>query len=650
MRILIVEDESAHAEAIRRSLEKAGNPGEIRVAGSLSEYRRLREEWTPDVALVDMNLPDGRAVEILTSPLEEGPFPILIMTSHGSEATVVEALKAGALDYVVKSSESFAAISRILERALREWNLIREKERAKNALRDSERLFSTVVNTSPALVWMSDPEGLCTWFNQPWLDFTGRSLDQERGNGWAEGVHPEDRDRCMETYRRACQARMPFSMEYRLRRRDGLYRWILDRGHPRQDEKGRFLGYIGSCLDISERKQAEAERDRAEADLRQAQKMEAVGRLAGGVAHDFNNMLHVILGYTDLALAAVSPDSPVHRDLQEVRRAAERSADLTRQLLAFSRKQVVSPRVLDLNRLIEDSRKMLRRLIGEEIEIRFLPGEGLWPLRADPSQIDQILANLAVNARDAIGGVGTIAIETGNATLDGSDRNGHLQALPGDYVRLSFSDTGCGMDEETRERIFEPFFTTKGTGRGTGLGLATIYGIVRQNEGFIDVVSRPGEGSTFRLYFPRYSGETQEADETPEAPRGGFETLLVVEDEDQVRNLAETVLRRQGYRVLSASDPDEALRIVEEEVEPIHLLVTDVIMPRMNGKELSERVGRLKPEIRTLFMSGYAAEVILERGVLEPDIQFIQKPFSLRALAAKVREVLDRRGPGDAGV
>jgi PAS domain S-box-containing protein len=642
MYVLMAEDEASHAEAVRRSLESAWGRTEIRVVSTLREYREQVALRIPDIALVDLNLPDGRAVEILTSPPETGTHPVLIMTSHGNEATAVEAMRAGALDYLVKSPESFADIPRVVERILREWALLGERQENEKALEESQRLFSEVANASPALIWMSDPIGRCVWFNRPWLDFTGRTPEEEYGDGWAEGVHPEDLERCVSIYREAFGARRDFSMEYRLRRHDGEYRWIFDRGCPRHDREGKFRGYIGTCMDVTERKQAEAERDRAKEDLLQAQKMEAVGRLAGGVAHDFNNMLHVILGYVDLTLAGLSPRDPLYDNIQEIRKAARRSADLTRQLLAFSRKQIASPRPMDLNQIVEESREMLRRLIGEGIEYILRPGGELWTIRADPSQIDQILANLAVNARDAIGTTGKIVVETDNTRLDGNDPDPLLHDVRGEFVRLSFGDTGCGMDRITREKIFEPFFTTKDSGRGTGLGLAMVYGIVRQNGGLIHVYSEPGQGTTFRIYFPRWVEEDEEEPDRAEAePKRGDETLLIVEDEIQILRLAERTLKRSGYETLAARTPEEAIRLVEEHRGTIHLLLSDVVMPGMNGKELRERIERIKPGIRTLFMSGYTADVIAHHGILDPGVRFLQKPFSLDELTRKVRETLE---------
>ena len=382
-----------------------------------------------------------------------------------------------------------------------------------------------------------------------------------------------------------------------------------------------------------------------ENELRQSQKMESVGRLAGGVAHDFNNMLNVILGHTEMALEILAPDSPLGIHLQEILNAAERSANMTRQLLAFARKQTISPKELNLNEVITSMLKILRRLIGEDIGLSWSPGARLPLIRIDPGQVDQMLANLAVNARDAIGHQnGKVTIETANVCFDEDYCADHAGFVPGNYVMLAFSDDGCGMDEETRSHIFEPFFTTKGTGEGTGLGLATIYGIVKQNDGFVNVYSEPGKGTTFRIYLPHLKAEPRQQDDvrnTAAAPAGGNETILIVEDETAILDMTRAMLESMDYTVLTATTPSEALRMTFERTCKIDLLITDVIMPEMNGLQLTKSLHERCPSVRTLFMSGYTADVIAHHGVLEKGVNFIQKPFSRKQLAAKVREVLD---------
>jgi signal transduction histidine kinase len=411
------------------------------------------------------------------------------------------------------------------------------------------------------------------------------------------------------------------------------------------------LFVAGSCYFLNRAQRLARKSEEEQALLRerlvQSQKMEAIGTLAGGVAHDFNNMLGVIIGRTELAMGQAGTSGPLRENLEEIGKAAERSADVTRQLLAFARKQPVAPRVLDLNESLESVLRMIRRLIGEEIDLSWNPGRNLWKVMIDPTQVDQMMANLATNARDAISGVGRIVIETSNETLDERQCIDHPGSAPGDYVVLSVSDDGCGISREQIGNIFDPFFTTKALGRGTGLGLATIYGIVSQNGGFISVYSEPGQGATFRVHLPR-AEEAAGAEQATEAratePVGGSETILLVEDEPANLSLVKRMLESLGYRVLATESPSDAIRLAGENRGAIDLLVTDVVMPEMDGRKLRDTLEGSHPELRTLFMSGYPVNVIVRRGVLDEGVRFIQKPFSRAGLAAKVRETLDATG------
>jgi len=404
---------------------------------------------------------------------------------------------------------------------------------------------------------------------------------------------------------------------------------------PILNSSDEVMAVIEMVEDITEKLSLESQ-------FRQSQKMEAVGRLAGGVAHDFNNMLSVILGYTELALCKVDPGQPLHANLQEILKAANRSAAITRQLLAFARKQTIAPKVLDLNETVESMLKMLRRLIGEDINLVWLPGSALWQIKMDPAQVEQILANLFVNARDAIAKVGKITIETRNAVFDDAYCADHAGFVPGEYAMLAISDDGCGMEKETLDNIFEPFFTTKGVGEGTGLGLATVYGSIKQNNGFINVYSEPGKGTTFRIYLVRQASQAIDIQKERggEMPPCHGETVLVVEDEVSLLLLAGGMLNKLGYKVLTAGAPAEAMRLAREYSGEIHLLITDVILPEMNGRDLAERIKNTRPETKCLYMSGYTADVIVHRGMLDEGVRFISKPFSIRELAVKVREVL----------
>ena len=521
---------------------------------------------------------------------------------------------------------------------------ITERRQAEELIAASEEKFRLAFMTSPDAIninRMSD--GQYIEVNEGFLRIMGYKQEEVIGRTSLElniWKNPEDRKRLVERLQADDYVE---NMSAQFYRSDGTIREGLMSACVIELNEVKCI--LSITRDVTERRKAEAEREELQVRLNQAQKMESVGRLAGGVAHDFNNMLNVILGHTELALDGLPVDSPLRDDLKEVRKAAERSANLTRQLLAFARKQTVAPRVLDLNETIASMLKMLERLIGEDIDLLWKPGTRLALIRIDPGQVDQMLANLAVNARDAIGHRnGKVTIETSNACFDEDYCADHAGFTPGDYVMLTVSDDGCGMDEEVRAQIFEPFFTTKGVGEGTGLGLATIYGIVKQNNGFVNVYSEPGKGTIFRIYLPALEAESRRHDDprtTYAPPVGGDEIILVVEDEAAILNLARTMLERLGYTVLTAGTPTEAKRLIEEQSCKIDMVLTDVVMPEMNGRDLVKSLQESCPDIRCLFMSGYTANVIAHQGVLDEGVDFVQKPFSLRDLARKVREALE---------
>ena len=455
---------------------------------------------------------------------------------------------------------------------------------------------------------------------------------------WMTILHAQDRNSYVAQLGRCIATKKPFHMEYRVCRRDGTYITVRDDGYFILDGGGRIVRMVGFVGDVTEQRLLEAR-------MRQSQKMEEVGQLAGGVAHDFNNLLGVIIGQAELLLQRISADDPQYKRVDQIREAAMRGAALTRQLLAFGRKQVLQTELIDLNRVLASIGELLRRIIGEDIELNLLPNAKLGVTKADPAQVEQIILNLAVNARDAMPKGGRLTIETGNMEFDEDYCRHHLGARPGRYVMLRVRDTGCGMDSTTLARIFEPFFTTKDVGKGTGLGLSTVYGIVKQSEGFIWVDSQPNEGSEFTVFLPR--ADAQVASHRPQvesgALPGGSETVLLVEDETDFRELAAESLQGFGYRVLTAASGRKAVQLAQESSESIDVLVTDVVMPGMSGRELVEQVRMQRPAIKVLYMSGYTRGVIAQHGALESGTSFLQKPFMPSDLARTIRETLDAK-------
>ncbi|EMS79690.1 PAS domain-containing hybrid sensor histidine kinase/response regulator [Desulfotignum phosphitoxidans] len=524
---------------------------------------------------------------------------------------------------------------------------ISDPKRTEKALRRSEERFSLAMEASKDGIWdwdLTTGEIYCSPSLTSMLGYNSNDVI-ESVDQWQELIHPDDRQKAYQS-NIDCVNNLTdsFEVEYRMQTQDGGWKWIVGRGKAVQrDASGRALRIIGTHRDNTDHKRAVAEKETLQAQLHQSQKMESVGRLAGGVAHDFNNMLGVILGHTELALLQADENHDLYGDLKEIQTAAQRSADVTKQLLAFARKQTFSPKQLDLNDTVESMLNMLRRLIGEDIDLVWKPSTHIWPIKMDPTQVDQILANLCVNARDAIDGVGNVTIETGISKIDEKYCDEHPGFVPGNFVMLAVSDNGCGMDKDTLENLFEPFFTTKEVGKGTGLGLATVYGIVKQNNGFINVDSEPGQGSTFNIYLPPMV-ENEEDDQTmfpKKSTAGGTETILLVEDEPSILRMTQIMLERKGYAVLAATTPTAAVEKAKDHSDPIDLLITDVVMPEMNGRDLAGQITALYPDIQLLFMSGYTADVIDHQGVLDAGVAFIQKPFSMADMSEKVREVLD---------
>jgi PAS domain S-box-containing protein len=507
---------------------------------------------------------------------------------------------------------------------------------AESSQNAGEQFFKELADFAPVMIWRSGLDALCDWFNKPWLDFVGRTMEQEIGNGWTEGVHPEDFDRCLEVYLSSFQARRPFTMTYRLRRRDGAYREILDNGSAFYRD-GEFAGYFGSCIDISERSAMETQ-------LRQAQKMEAIGQLTGGVAHDFNNLLQVIAGNLQLLEKDVPRQERAQRRLQNATEAVLRGAKLSAQLLAFARRQFLSPRATNLGSLIRRMDDILQGALGEAIEIETVISDDLWNTHVDPTQVETALLNLAVNARDAMGGRGKLTIEAGNAGLDDEYAAKHVDVQPGQYVMIAVTDTGCGMPPEVVEQVFDPFFTTKAEGEGTGLGLSMVHGFVKQSGGHITVHSEIDHGTTIRLYLPRTRmKEDEPVDAVRGAVVGGTEVILLVEDDDDVRATTADVLMDLGYRVLRARDADGAMVVLDSGAS-IDLLFTDVVMPGVLGaRDLARQAQQRLPGLPVLFTSGYTDNAIVHGGHPDEIVELLSKPYTREELARKLRKMLASR-------
>jgi PAS domain S-box-containing protein len=519
------------------------------------------------------------------------------------------------------------------------------RKRAEEALIKSETKFQELFNDAPVGYFEYDQQGCITSANRTGMEMLGYTLEEMIGQPAWKFIVEEDEARHQMLAKLAGIMPPAHGIERTYRRKDGTTFPVLIWNRLLNDSEGKIIGIRSTIQNITERKQMEKEKALLEEQLRQSQKMEAMGRLAGGIAHDFNNLLTIIKGYSQLFLIDLKKGDPMSRGIEEIQKATHRAADLIRQLLAFSRRQVMEMRVLDLNSLLRELDRMLRRVIGEDIILVTLLSEDLGSLKADPGQLGQVLMNLVVNARDAMPSGGKLTIETANMELDEEYVRSHIDVPLGPYVVLSVSDTGMGMTQEVKERIFEPFFTTKEKDKGTGLGLSTAYGIIKQSGGNIMVYSEPGKGTTFKIYLPRADEPLEEWEEMVvegvELPRGS-ETILIVEDFEEVRQLTAQVLERQGYKVLEAANGKETLAVCEKYNGQIHLMVTDVVMPGMSGRELAERIKSFHSEIKVLYTSGYADDTIVHYGVRRDGVNYIQKPFTMEGLARKVREAIDK--------
>jgi signal transduction histidine kinase/DNA-binding response OmpR family regulator len=626
LHILLVEDNAGDAELMEIFLEGINNPRYvITTVSRLSQALTAMTEMPFDLILLDLGLPDSDGLDTLQKIIGADPtLPVVVLTGNLDEQLAIDAVKSGAEDFLIKGHISSQLLSRVLRYAL-------ERKKNERSLRKMELLLRTTLDSLDTQVLLMGTDHRIMWPNRK----VCKTFEYEREDiigKFCYELWPRQDNLCKGCPVELAMASGEVHCENRWLKIGRT--WDI-KACPVLDDQDKVISIVELRNDISEQVLLEEQ-------FLQAQKMEAVGRLAGGVAHDFNNMLSVILGNAEMAQSAGIENAGVAEYLEEILEAGRKSAQLVKQLLAFSRRQPINPQIIDCNTMLLDSRKMLNRLVGEDVEVSFTPTPGLWKISLDPTQFDQIIANLTVNARDAIPGIGKIIIETENIVLDDEYCKTHVYARPGEYVMLAFSDNGCGMPKEIQNKIFEPFFTTKEHGKGTGLGMATIFGIVKQNNGIINIYSEVGHGTTIKIFFPRSNGVAVSQNNQKVLEKlTGTETILIVEDEPAILRLCQSVLQELGYATMTSSDPLSAIDMATHSARPIDLLFTDVIMPHMNGNELRIALEKHFPALRTLFMSGYTSGIIGHQGIIEDSVSFISKPFTKEQLALKIREILD---------
>jgi len=626
LHILLIEDNPGDAELMRVILEDIADPQYlIRNVQRLAVALEVVRHDHFDIIILDLGLPDSSGLATLRAVIEAAPeLPVVVLTGMLDEQIGLDAVKAGAQDFLIKGQIGAQLLIRVLRYAY-------ERNQAEIDLRNSELQTRTILDAIDNQILLMGTDHRIKWLNMKACEAAGLAREQIIGKFCYE-LWPRQTEMCAGCPVERAIATGDYQFEHRHSKIGKT--WDI-KACPVRDQSGAITSIVELRNDISEQVLLEEQ-------FFQAQKMEAVGRLAGGVAHDFNNMLSVILGCGELARELAPKEGQLREYIEEIHNAGVRSAALVRQLLAFSRKQTINPQIVDCNAFIENSQKMLKRLIGEDIEFHFNPAADLWTVMIDPSQLDQILANLTVNARDAILGNGVLTVETANVVLDEHYCATHVYAKPGNYVCLSISDTGSGMSKEVMAQIFEPFFTTKKVGQGTGLGMSTIFGIVKQNNGHINVYSEVGHGTTVKVYLPSSDGEVLQKIEKKSIENfAGDEMILVVEDDPAILYLCRTILTGYGYTVITEIDPRMAIEHTLQKGDGIALLLSDVIMPHMNGEELRLALAKHHPAIKTIFMSGYTADIIAHQGIMPGGINFLQKPFTKEQLAQRVREVLD---------
>jgi PAS domain S-box-containing protein len=645
-RLLLIEDNVGDARLLREMFNEQGGPGpELTHVASLGEAERCLAERPVDLILLDLGLPDAEGLGGIRRAQAAAPgVPLVVLTGLDDESLANRALQAGAQDYLIKGQIEARGLLRALryaiERKSMEEALVGQKEQVRQSvarLTASEERYRTLLESAQDAIAVVTPEGIVREMNQRWEEIVGLPREQLIGRHVRTFAPSGKENETAQGFERALLSNANDSDPVEIATGDGSS-LLMEFSRTTIDVAGEQL-VLTIGRDVTERCQLEKQ-------LRQAQKLEILGQLSGGVAHDFNNLLTVILGSSDILLMDLDPNDPLRAEVLEIKQAGGRAAGLTQQLLAFSRKQVLQPTVLEINQLIEGMEPMLRRLVATHVDLVVSLDSEVGAIKMDATQLEQLVVNLVVNAADAMPRGGKLTVETSNVALDEHYRKHHLPVAPGEYVMLAVSDTGVGMDEATSQRIFEPFFTTKEVGKGTGLGLATVYGIVKQSGGDIWVYSEIGHGSTFKIYLPRVladaAGAVKLARPPVTAPEGA-ETILVVEDDASVRRLARLSLERSGYKVVEAENPKQALRVASEFDGTIALLLSDVIMPESDGPPLFQSLVALRPGLRVLYMSGYADDAVVRHGIVVEGTPFLQKPFTPLALSIKVRDVLDAR-------
>ena len=635
LRLLIIEDMEDDAILILRELRKGGFEPAFSIVDTEEGMTAALKAQGWDLIISDYSLPRFNGIDALKTAKDHDPdIPFILVSGTIGEDIAVAAMKAGAHDYIMK--DSLKRLIPAVKRELQDAQVRRAHRKSESDLKASRNMLQSIIDNATAVICLKDTQGNYNLINKQYETLLHASNAQIKGKNdydifpvnVADGLRKNDRE--------VIDANRAMEFEEVIPHGDEPHTYISVK-FPIYDASGDPTGVCSICTDITERKKLEAQ-------FQQAQKMEAIGTLTGGIAHDFNNLLAIIIGNTELLEEHIQKGHYTADYLEEIKGAGLKATNLIHQLLAFSRRQVIKPQPVNFNTILKDFEKMLGRIIGEDIHLKVIPSAGLWPVNIDPGQVDQVIMNLAVNARDAMPGGGNLTITTENVELEAGHFHDHdAENLPGPYVKLTVSDTGTGMEPETLERAFEPFFTTKETGRGSGLGLSTVYGIVKQNGGYVWAYSEPGHGTTIKIYLPKGEADSAEIQRT-EPENGsleGSETILVVEDNPSLRKLSRKILEKFGYQVLDAKSGREALKIAREHGDAIQLVLTDLVMPEMNGADLVKHLMRLKPDLKFIYMSGYSENTLPSAGFSNSDFDLIQKPFSNKALAGKVRKVLD---------